>query len=564
MKLTTLLRTGFLSMFLLAGTGLVACSSDVSPDDSAGGQAVTQKSAYSANMDAYNGIYNKQFKNLEDAYTVKVTAGDKVIPAPTHLFGEAVNVIPYSNRDGDPSAEGEVFERGDQEIAKVYKKGQLGIAVKHHRSEHPALDFNTAQADSMKEDFKLQDTHIEIVVGVERDGKPGAITINNPQGYEDGLFGDEHYAMVFLRPVYPSYLNAEQVSQFETNIRTMLVGFNTVTNFPGDYNGGDPLAARTPAKVREHVKQMILSIAGTDAEQQAAKAYFADKDNLVYCAELAHLSFSAGLIAPLNDATMVPLVGENAWKGFKEQIAKHNAGENSKFIERNQNKRIKYIRDLAVAPSGLKPAASYGGAGEAEKLAFQPMTMADIVAQFLRNYLPREILGEGLAPLQAQVLQKMKPGLYEQMGLDQLPAGSDQRKAVDLVFDELVAVVGKSYANYAEFQTKLEAPMAKARAMVGPRGDTGVGLFVPPSLYHVIAQGKHQGGLLKLQYEGHGVHVKAVEKIAAAPAVTPVAEIDNRISCKNSCGKQAPGGCWCDSYCKNAGDCCSDQASVCR
>ena len=64
----------------------------------------------------------------------------------------------------------------------------------------------------------------------------------------------------------------------------------------------------------------------------------------------------------------------------------------------------------AYAPSDLQEEAE-------EKLAFQPMTAADIVQQFMRTHIPREILGESLAPVQGQVLMAMKPGLFEAMDM---------------------------------------------------------------------------------------------------------------------------------------------------
>ena len=108
--------------------------------------------------------------------------------------------------------------------------------------------------------------------------------------------------------------------------------------------------------------------------------------------------------------------------------------------------------------------------------------------------------------------------------------------------------------------------------MTGPRGQDGNGLFVPPSLFHVAAQGKHHG-LFAFEYVGHGVHVShVVEKAGPAPAPTPVEDIASAVSCKSpdeatnsadSCGRQAPGGCWCDSTCSDYGDCCADFAPVC-
>lgn len=51
----------------------------------------------------------------------------------------------------------------------------------------------------------------------------------------------------------------------------------------------------------------------------------------------------------------------------------------------------------------------------------------------------------------------------------------------------------------------------QARQITGPRGD-GNGLFTPPSLFHVVAQGKQPGGLLGLEYVGHGVHFSLVNQ----------------------------------------------------
>lgn len=546
-----------LALALGSASLAVGCSGDEGPAEQS--EDITQQSDYTTNFEAYNAIYGTSFETLEQAYSVNVTVGETVIPSPTHLFGDTVNVIPYSNNDGDTAADGTVFERGDSEIAKVFKKGDVGIAVKHHRSEFPTLDLNNADPTTMKEHFKLQDTHIEIVVGVERDGQPGAITVNNPQNYESGLFGNETYAMVFMRPTMPDYLTDAQKAAYNDNIRTMLLGFGAVTEFPGDYNGGDPLGARDIERVREHVKHMVLAM----NDDPAGTAYFADDANQVYCAELAFIALSAGMAVPLNDATMVPLVGQEHWDAFKAQIDAHNAGQPSGFTTKNDNARVKYVNDLTVAPADLQPAGSYGG--QENLLALQPMTMSDIVEQFMRTHIPREQLGEQLAPAQGAILAKMKPGMLEQMGMDQLPEDDPNRMAVSALYDQMVAVVSTPYENYEAFRAEIEPLLLQARQITGPRGDTGEGLFVPPSLYHIVAQGKHQGGLLGMQYEGHGVHVTAVEKIGgAAPEPTPTEEISSEVSCTDHCGGQAAGGCWCDDLCADYGDCCDDKAAVCQ
>lgn len=446
-------------------------------------------------------------ETIEDAFRVLVVLGDKQIVADTHLFGTDVRVIPYHNDDNGTDADGNPVGRGDAVLAQYFEPGEIGIAVKHHRPEHRVLDLGMgADPNSMKEHFKLQDTHIELVVGVERDGEPGVITLNNPQTYENGRFGTASYPMIFLRPEYPEYLGTDEQRAFQDNIRTMMAGFNAVSHFPGDYNGGDPLAARDPEHLMEHASMMVRAIAG----DEEARAWFQQDENMIYCAELAHVSFSAGLHAPLNAETFVPLVGEETWTAFVAELEKHNAGEPSAFTMLNRNELVRYV-ELTLAPEDLRAAPTYApdedrAARDARRLAFKPMTMADIIEEFLRTHLPRETLGEELAPLQGAVLQAMRPGLLEAMAMDQLPESDPRRQAVEALYDQIVMVVGTPYGSYEEFRAALEPLMDQARAMTGPRDDSGNGLFVPPSLMHAVALGHQPGGLLKLRYVGHGLH----------------------------------------------------------
>jgi hypothetical protein len=563
------------------GANVTGCAAD---DTASQSDDVTEMSDYEMNLDAANALWPDQVPIAKpaDAWTALVKVGEQTIPAPTHLFGDVINIIPYSDQDGVTDATGAAIAYGDQEVAKVFKPGELGIGLKMHRPEKRFVDLNAAEASSMKEDFKLQDTHIEIIVGVEQaeHGAPGAITLNNPQTYENGRFGTAHYSLVFLRPEYPEYAGA-RVPDYEANARLALVGFNAATDFPGDYNGGDPLGPRNPDMVRTYVDQMVMAMAG-DA---AAQAWFEQDENLVYCAELAFLALSAGVIQPLNATSMVPRVGQETWDAFVAEVDKHNKGvdefqasgtiseENlSNFVKLNDNKRVQLVR-LELAPEDLVPLAqlSPDPASYGQLLAYQPMTMSDIVEQFMRTHIPREVLGEALAPVQGAVLAKMKPGLLETMGMNQMPETDPRRVAVEQLFDQIVQVVGTPYDSYGAFREAIQPYLLQARSITGPRDDTGTGLFTPPSLFHVAAQGKHTG-ILTLQYEGHGVHFSVAQKKSTVdPAPTPVQDIDQHVSCTyapdgvegNSCGQQAPGGCWCDAACAEYGDCCGDYAGVC-
>lgn len=519
---------------LVSLTGAVACSSDDAPNGGPPGVCVdkcddtTGAPLYQADLRALQAQFRgAEATRLEDFYTVTTRLGPQSFVSPTHVFvpNAPINVIPYADEDTRvTAADGTTLQFGDEVIAYYFKPGDIGIGLKHHRPSHRELDLSGGGGtDELKEHFKFQDTHIEIVVGVRDDrGRARAMTLNNPQTYQDGRFGDASYPMVFLRPAYPDYLSADTAAAFRDNIRTMVLGFNAVTNFPGDYNGGDPLGARDVARVGEHVKQMILAILG----DSSALAYFQDDANQVYCAELAYLSMTAGSHYPLNRATFRSLGLTDAnFEDFREAIAKHNAGERTGFTELNENEFARFVEG-AMAPENLRPMPSYAPAehaADADRLALAPMTMADIIQQFMAGHIRRDVMGEGVAPAQAALLTALKPGLIESMGLDRVPAAHPSRVAVDNLFDRLVATVGTSHADYATFQAALAPLMAEARGITGPRDGSGNGLFVPPHLFHLTALGRVSGGLLGLSYVGHGIHISQTRRGERVAPPTPPA-----------------------------------------
>jgi hypothetical protein len=457
---------------------------------------------------------------VQDAFRVEVNLGDRVIAADTHLF-QSLTVVPYANEDDAIDAHGLRVGRGDAVLSTYFPPGEIGISIEHHRPQFRSLSLDHSSIDELREHFKFQDSHVGILVGVERAGAPGVISLNNPQTFEEGRLGEAYAPRIYLRPDYPWYLSRERQLQFRDNIRTMALGFNAVSNFPENYNGGDPLAARTPAEVRIHVRQMIRAIAG----DPAARAWFQEPDHKLYCSEFAHVSFSAGLLVPLNEATITELAGAGWWQRFAAQVAAHNAGLPSAFTELNQNPHAALV-PLALADESLQPAAAYAPQQEkaASLLAFRPMTMADILEHFLALHLPRSTLGESLAPVQGAAFQRLRPGLLELMAMSELPASDPRRSAVEDLFDRITAVVSTPYRNYGEFRTALEPLLVEARTMTGPRDDSGTGLFVPPHLMHLVAMNRHKGGLLGLDYVGHGIHWSLLTSTERPP---PLARREN-------------------------------------
>jgi hypothetical protein len=511
---------------LLAGVVLSGCSILQKRNSEPVSQPVSNGPSYEeasrfksdVNLAKLNELWSQEgqepVSKAEDAFRVEVDLGDRPFVADTHLFGP-LRVIPYADGNEVVDAAERPVGRGDAVLSTYFPPGDIGISVEHHRPSHRVLSFNEEEGSyGLKEHFKLQDSHVGIIVGVRRDGAPGVISLNNPQEFENGGLGEAMQPRIYLRPVYPWYLSKERQDQFRDNIRTMALGFNAVSNFPEDYNGGDPLAARNPDEVRAHVRQMIKAIGG----DKAAREWFREPAHSLYCSEFAHLSFSAGLIVPLNEETVTGLVGAKWWRKFEAQVRAHNDGRPNAFTELNLNPND-HLVPLSLAPSGLQPAASYAPIGnkESSRLAFQPMTMADIIEHFMALHFPRASLGEGLAATQAAVFHQLRPGLLEIMAMNELPKSDPQRQAVENLFDRLAAIVAQEYPNYASFRAALQPVMDEARIMSGPRGDSGTGLFVPPHLMHLVALGRHKGGLLGLDYVGHGLHWSILDRVETVP-----------------------------------------------
>jgi hypothetical protein len=160
--------------------------------------------------------------------------------------------------------------------------------------------------------------------------------------------------------------------------------------------------------------------------------------------------------------------------------------------------------------------------------------------------------------------------------MDKLDPADPTRVAVSQLFAAIVDVVKKPYGSYQEFQAALAPLMAQARQVTGPRpGDeSGTGYFMPPSGFQVVALGRHPGGLLDVRYAGTGVHFNLIQQAGEVssqpePVVDASVTVDTTMLCaapeggESRCGKQAPGGCYCDTQCATWNDCCGDHDAIC-
>ena len=434
---------------------------------------------------------------FEDFMTVSVGVDGKERRCRTHLFGKETRLIPYSDLDGESDvkdADGQGYSRGDAFLVRVFQPGEIGIQMKIGRC-HSGMKGRKIQFPmnrrNLEKHLQLHNLHAGFVVGADdRNGAPGVVGLHMPQEYQKsrgrltseqkngnhcsewkhvGRLGKkDSLPLVFFRLTFPEYISDCLSKQFQDNIRTMAVCFNAVAHYPEIGNvTNDLLAACSVKSVREHVKKMVVAIAGGDDEREQARAWFQSEDYRLYCSEYVYLTASAGIHCPLNAKTLVPMVGERTWQQFAKMVQAHNDGQPSPFQKMNRNPLVCGIK-MGLADASLRPLPDYAKESlreaERSKLAFRPMRFQEMVQCFL-NQLVDESSSE----------ERQAPPSLEAVGC------SDK----DLLTMKKLASSELSRENH----------------------------MIPPALFHYVAKGCWEGGLLGLSYEAHGIHISLMKKV---------------------------------------------------
>jgi hypothetical protein len=441
------------------------------PENTAAAESTsTSESGTRIDFDKARSVWRREFVTIEDFFSTRLDLPSGPLQVPSLMLGmdsSAIKLVPYNDALGAQQTV----------LASLVKRGEIVISIKHH-GPHP----------EESEALKFQCTHIQVAVGVEN----GVITINNPQDYQNGLFGNETYPMIFVKPVLPSGLSdAERVAYFD-NVRTWLVIANTFTAFPGNYDGGDPLSCSTVEQINEFAIKLIDALLG-DAD---ARRWFEDPERKLYCAELAYTALNLGIHCPLNKG----FLGEK-FERVKQAL------EDKNFVAKNHNKYAALV-DLTISPETLKPICDVieptGHSDQfSNRLAIVPFTSADLVAEYLQRSVPRKKMGEDLgAKVQQVVLEKILPELPKFLSLET----PEERAEFEGLTKKTLEIVGKVHASYEEFRTELNPLLSKLAEFSIKNGIA----YIPPHAFLVratdaVSKGQNNG-LIGWEYLAHGLH----------------------------------------------------------
>ena len=417
----------------------------------------------------------RKIENWYDLYELKNAFSDgKKISSFPHLLGldEAKIVpIPYGNSKGI----------NQEELVKLMDKRRVLVSLKHHASS-PILN-------KPKESMKLQSTHAQMIV---RSGDT-VMSLNNPQGYEDGLFGDESYPMMFFGLDFPEDVTEEEIRSYENNMILWGLAINHFSTFPNDYNGGDPLMCRNNSELSVYGDRVIDALLG----DTASKNFLMKPENGLYCAEMVFGLICLGVQHPLSASAL----GNEKFNRVKEAFLSRN------FLSDSENPQISSV-EMIFPLDSLKPLRAEYDSGDGyfgEGLAIQPMLCSELITSFIKYSVPRKRLGEDSGLYQLELLDHAGVFLKEYLPEDSLKRGS----TLDTLLSKLKGILASNHGTYENFKERLVPVLSSIDDEVEKVSNTG-NTFFPPHCFLVRAlentkEGKVKGAL-GLSYFGHGVH----------------------------------------------------------
>lgn len=431
---------------------------------------------FNTTFEKHSAFLGRSISNYHELYQQESIFSDgRKIKSFPHLIGlkeDEFRIISYDNSNGTEQLS----------LAKAMGKRRIAISIKHH-AQNPSND--------PLEVMKLQCSHAQLVI---RNGED-VLTLNNPQSYEEGLFGDESYPMIFLMPNYQVEMSDENVLEYDKNIIAWACLINTFSHFPGDYNGGDPLTAKNLKDAHLFGRKVLDAFLG----DEGAIEWLKHEDNKLYCAEMVFLALTLGATFPLTDKLLSPKLITSLREAIhSKKLASIN--ENPQFIKLSID-----LPDSSLQPLRLDSEEIVKN-GFGDGLAIQPMLVTDMITSFIKYSVPRRDLGEKCGKYQVELLQKSKLFLNQFLPHQEI---QNPESKINSLICKLELVIGTEHGSYLEFQSSLKEILSEIESEVA-RISSASNMFIPPHAFLVRAiENKLENrikGLLAIDYLGHGVH----------------------------------------------------------
>lgn len=441
---------------------------------------------YQVNLDAVNKYRSAYFTDVADMHMLRfpVETADSTL----HLLGmreEELRFIPFSSEK----------DYKQPIIAEVVRPGDFVIGVRQY-AFYPST--------SLKSHAKFQTGHVQFMPGVE----DGIVRAENQK--TSGKIASKGYPVTFIKPTFPEGVSAEQQDQYRRNMIAWSVLIAQFSEFPTEnYNGSDPLGGKNVSDIITIGDYAIKALLG---DQEAAD-WLKQPEHQLYCGELVYTVLHLGVYYPLNESKLSKEQLEKVKKMFADK----------KFVDTEEHAFLDKV-PLQIADESLLPinellghdiSDAPDGKVFGQGLVVKPFLFSDVIETFVHEYAPREELGEEIgAPLQALLLEKIKPLLLNAMGLDHVDDNDAKKQMFDQFFGQVKAAVAKPYENYEEFRQHFKPVIDKAMEL---SAKCEIKAFIPPHAYLIRTRDylvdKSDTGLFGWEYVGHGIHEDLVTEV---------------------------------------------------
>ena len=383
---------------------------------------------------------------------------------------------------------------GHEDIAKFLERDGLLICTYQWHKERYGVPLDLRQPlsqDIFTEAFiKNEGHHSGAVVPAQRKDQNGNLvssygTFNEPDAYHGGLYGSDGYVAVAQRLVFPEFVTPQQARGYTDSIVCWMGLLNPFTQFPSDYNGGDPTRVFNRVALTEIMRNGLLAALG-DA---GAIAFFKNPANLTYCAEFIFVNLNTP-VYPFNKRGLAKLLNGDEAKAAQVLALRdqHNKGQSTVLSRQTGNPEFKKFNiKMPIVPEDLLPLdellAENGQTVDSNAIPLPPFKVSQLIRRAFRVLLkPEEVNNDQkLAEARAKLFKSMEPAIIQQLGLESLPAGAPELVAVDQFLDLVAQTLEQPAASPEEFDQRIDALLVKADEMLVGAGDRAY--FVPPRVY---------------------------------------------------------------------------------
>ena len=409
-----------------------------------------------------------------------------------------------------------------------YNKDRYGKEIDLRRQPQSDSEIN----DLMEIFIKNEGHHSGAIVPAVREaGNKAFASLNEPDCYQSGLYGQNGFVAVAQNLVFPEFITPQQQKGYNDSIICWMALMNPFVKFSeNDFNGGDPTRVIDRASLKEFLKNCALASLG----DESAIAFLNDAGNKAYCAEFVYISLNTP-VYPFNLQGLTSLLND---EGKAKEILtfqeKQNRRQENILNNRSANPEFQAFNiQMPVVPSDLPPLdvlmANNGANIDSSSIPFPAFTLSQVLRRAFRSLLPRHNNVNDPTTIKAQVklFGYLEPLILKQLGLDnngetseeETAARVEKLKAVQQFMTFIKSQLQQNHNSYAELDSIVDKIMEQADGLVC---ESDAKYFVPPRIYVDLGQNDGDGNLpqgwgFQLNTLGALIYRGAIRDIAVTP-----------------------------------------------